>query len=585
VKKVCLIALLLVFPLVSEGQTLLHIPAEKLDHPVLFGSRIVEVNRSWGKVFAPGQRNLIPAQMEFRRDSAGNAVLFPPAISECREGGRDLAGRFRHIHPVHFPLVEVLPDGTWVIDVTEYFSRYPKQVSAIPPKMLEKEVLVEGSILSVQETPDYVQVTGRYRYASGLEVTAASYLLYLPEVPMPEKEPLEGYNKVEYPGPEGRRVGHSQRWDLSRRPTIDFYVDKAFPADWYPYIKEGLEDWNKAFEKAGLGKVIAVHPEPVDDPSFDRYSPLVNMVRYMDVEEANAKGDVLCDPRSGEILQADILWWKNVKDLITGWRYVQTGAADPAARAKEYSMEILGPMIRHSVSHEMGHALGLNHNMGASWSYPTRKLHSPSFTQEYGTSASVMDYARYNHLATAADVKAGVNLLPPRIGPYDSYVIACGYGQAKPEAREYCYYAPFYTAAISPDPSAQAETLGNNLLVSSKAGVRNCCALLELDGLDENRLRLISKQYYSYLWLALSNLGGSVNGKPVRWEEQKKTLIFVAGALDGAPLQLKDPVRENRILEELEGNFLPKRVEENMGPKGLEKYRKQVARLKKKYNF
>jgi hypothetical protein len=108
---------------------------------------------------------------------------------------------------------------------------------------------------------------------------------------------------------------------------------------------------------------------------------------------------------------------------------------------------------------------------------------------------------------------------------------------------------------------------------------------LELDGLDAERQELISKQYYHYLWLALSNLGGSVNGRPVRWEEQKKTLIFVATALDGVPPQLKDPVQEKRILDELEGNFLPKRVEEKLGPCGLEKYRKQVAGLKKKYNL
>lgn len=580
-----LIALLLFLPLLAEGQALLRLPAGKLGQPVLFASRIVEVSRSQGKVFAPGQRNPMPVLMEFRLDSAGNVVLFPPDFRPHRgEGkGRGPVGRMKHIHPEHFPLVAQDPDGTLTLDVSDCFSRYPEQVSAVPPKMLERDPQVEGRILSVTETPDYYQIIGLYRYASGLEVKAACYLLFLPETPMEEQPALEGYNGVEYRDSAGRRREHPQRWDLSRRPVIDFYIDRAFPADWYPYIKEGLEDWNRAFERAGAGTVVAVHPEPVDDPSFDRHSPLVNMVRYMDVEEANAKGDVLCDPRSGEILQGDILWWKNVTDLICGWRYVQTGAADPRARQESYPMEMLGPMIRYSICHEMGHVLGLNHNMGASWSYPADSLRSVSFTRKYGTSASVMDYARYNHLATAADVAAGVNLLPPRLGPYDYYAIACGYGTVPPEPGAYCYYAPFYSAAISPDPSAQAESLGNDLLASSRAGIANCKALLELDGLTPRRTALLRKQYYRYVWLALSNIGGSVAGKPVSWQEQKKTLIFVMDALASVPLELKDPEQEKRALKELEGNFLPLRVEENCGSCALKKYLRQVKKLKKKY--
>ena len=580
-RRSCLITLLLLLPLLLNGQESLRLPADRIGKPVLFGSRIVDVNRSWGKVFAPGQKNPDPVLMVFHQDSDGNVVLMPEEWHGHKHGGKKSKGRMQHVQPVHFPVLEKDAEGNLLLDISDYFSRYPEQVSAIPPKMLEKDRLEAGKILSTKETSEYLQVTGLYHYASGLDVTAASYLLFLPEEPMKERERLDCFNVTEYRNPEGRRGVHSQRWDLSRNPRIDFYVDKAFPTEWYPYIKEGLEDWNKAFEKAGLGKVIHVHPE---DNSFDRCSPLANMVRYMDIEEANAKGDVLCDPRSGEILQGDILWWKNVVKLISGWRYVQTGASDPMARMKEYPIEMLGPMIRYSVCHEMGHVLGLNHNMGASWSYPTDSLHSPSFTSRYGTSASVMDYARYNHIATAEDVKAGVNLLPPRLGPFDFYAIACGYGGMEiPEKTDYCYYAPFISAAISPDPSAQAESLGNNLLVSSKAGIDNCRALLMLDGLDQERLQLIRKQYYHYLWLALSNIGGKVNGVNVPWEDQKRTLDFVAKSLDNVPPELEDPKRESRIWDELEGNFLPRRIADSYGPKVLKKYSRKVKSLKKKY--
>ena len=308
------------------------------------------------------------------------------------------------------------------------------------------------------------------------------------------------------------------------------------------------------------------------------------MVRYMDVEESNAKGDVLIDPRSGEILQGDILWWKNVVDLLKGWRYVQTGVADPAARQADLPMEILGPMIRHAVCHEMGHVLGLNHNMGASWAYPADSLRSPSFTRKYGTTASVMDYARYNHLATAADVRAGVTLLPPRLGPYDFYAIACGYGAGPaPEPGPYCYYAPMISAAISPDPSSQAESLGNDLLRSSEAGIRNCRALLALDGLTPKRQALLRKSYYRYVSLALSNIGGAVAGEPVDEKTRNRTLKFVFDALDGVPAQLKDERDEQRILNELVGHFLPERILRTCGEKSLQRYERELRRYARKH--
>ena len=548
--------------------TVLSVPKDKVGTPVLFGSRIVDVNRTHGKVFAPGQRNPRPQVMLFQqRDSC--LVLVP----ELRPRGRR-----RGPEPVVFRIVDETADA-FCIDLEPYFSTYPEEISAIPPRMLPGPA-VEHSLACPATSPAYLQVNGRYRYMDGLEVTVACYFLWLREKPLP---PIDlditkvGYNFVEGRHPEGR----FQRWDLTGGRKLDFYVDKAFPQEWYPYIKEGIEDWNKAFQAIGLGDVLAVHPEP---EGLDTTSPLVNMVRYMDVEESNAKGDVLIDPRSGEILQGDILWWKNVVDLIKGWRYVQTGVADPAARQLDLPMDLLGPMIRHAVCHEMGHVLGLSHNMGASWAYPADSLRNPSFTQKYGTSASVMDYARYNHLATARDVRAGVALLPPRLGPYDYYAIACGYGHDPNLAPgPYCYFAPMITAAIPPDPSAQPESLGDDLLRSSRTGVDNCRALLALDGLTPDREVLLKKYYYRYLSLALSNIGGSTQGVPVTRKVRRQTLAFVMDALAQVPVQLKDPVQEKIISDELVGNFLPERLLQTVGQKELDDYYKHLRRLQKKY--
>ena len=221
--------------------------------------------------------------------------------------------------------------------------------------------------------------------------------------------------------------------------------------------------------------------------------------------------------------------------------------------------------------------------MGASFSYPSDSLRSPSFTQRYGTAASVMDYARFNHLATAGDVAAGVGLLPPRVGPYDLYAIACGYAAEEPEPDRYCAYAPAITAAIPPDPSAQPETLGDDLLASSAAGLGNCRALLTLDGLDDHRLGLLRKQYYRYLTLALSNIGGAVRGTPVPWRKQKETLAFVLRGLAAAPSELADPAAEKRIQDELEGHFLPERIQQTCGEKALKRYFRTLRRLRNRY--
>ena len=184
-----------------------------------------------------------------------------------------------------------------------------------------------------------------------------------------------------------------------------------------------------------------------------------------------------------------------------------------------------------------------------------------------------------------ADVQAGVALLPPRLGPYDYYAIACGYGaQPNLEPGPYCYFAPFITAAISPDPSAQPESLGNDLLRSSRAGVDNCRALLALDGLTPERQALLQKYYYRYISLALSNIGGVTEGVPVTRKVRRQTLSFIMEALAHVPDQLSDPSQEQIILNELVGNFLPDRLLKTAGKKELDNYYRHLRRLQKKYS-
>ena len=567
-----------------SAQTTLFVPRERVGEPMLFGSRIVDVNRPKGKMFASGQRNPWPELVRFKVSDGGRSLALI-SVDYTAKGGwkmyrHDQKHRFR---AVEFPVLDTTGGG-FTIDVSDYFSTYPVSISAVPPKLLPGRA-VSHTIVDAGSSERYMHVTGHYNYSDGLDVTALCYLVYLSTTPMETRivDPsYVAYNGAEFRTPGRRRVNLSQRWRLASDDSLVFYVDNAFPPDWFPYIKEGIEDWNKAFEMIGLGSPLVVYPLPKDG-SVDMYSPLVNMVRYIDVEESNAKGDVLVDPRSGEILQGDILWWKNVLDLMCGWRYVQTGAADPAARQLEYPIEMLGPMIRHAICHEMGHVLGLGHNMGASWAYPSDSLRSITFTQEYGTTASVMDYARYNHLADAADYACGVNLMPPRLGPYDYYAIAMGYAPEKAVLGDYCYFAPFISAAISPDPSSQSESLGDNLIRSCMAGCANCRKLLTMDGLTDERLQLLKKNYYRYITLSLSNIGGTVKGVPVKSSLRRRTVAYVFLELNAVPPELFDARQQKHILDELTGNFLPARVKQNGGEAALQDYFRQVKKLKKKY--
>ena len=186
------------------------------------------------------------------------------------------------------------------------------------------------------------------------------------------------------------------------RPIV-FYFDPATPALIKKYARLGMLDWNKAFEAIGFKNVIQVRDFPGKD--FNSEDLTVSCFRYIPTEEANAAGRIWTDPRSGEIIQADILWYHNVVRLLQEWRFIQTAAADPSVRNKELSEEVMGELIRYAVAHETGHALGMKHNMRASFAYPVDSLRSPSFTQKYGTTASIMDYARNNYVAQPGDLE------------------------------------------------------------------------------------------------------------------------------------------------------------------------------------
>jgi len=272
---------------------------------------------------------------------------------------------------------------------------------------------------------------------------------------------------------------------LNQKKQIVYYIDRATPEKWVPFIKQGIEDWQVAFEAAGFKNAIIAKTPPTkeEDPEWSPEDVRYSVVRYLASPIPNANGPHVSDPRSGEILESDINWYHNVMSLLQGWYFVQTAAINPEAQRVGFRDEIMGELIKFVSSHEVGHTLGLPHNMGSSSAYPVESLRSAAFTKKYGTAPSIMDYARFNYVAQPGDKDVA---LMPNIGVYDKYAISWGYRPIlnanaiteKPTLDAWILEHagdPLYRFGrqLGVDPSAQTEDLGDDAVKASNYGVAN----------------------------------------------------------------------------------------------------------------
>jgi hypothetical protein len=414
------------------------------------------------------------------------------------------------------------PDSTAVlVDVTKFFSSDIKTISALPSFYRARYKVrrldpTRSFINSIKSYPKNIEVVQDFTYDAAappsnsntntITIRVNQSMILLPEDKMMPRiyDKRVGYfsiGNVDYSSEalKADAKRYIRRWRLEPKDVsaynrgelvepikpIVYYLDPATPEKLRKYIKQGVDDWAKVFETAGFKNAIMAKYPPTkeEDPEFSMEDVRYSSIRYVASTTRNATGPSVSDPRTGEILESDIIWYHNHLRSYRNRYLLETGAANPSARTLDTPAEEIGEMMRMVISHEVGHALGLPHNMAASFAYPVDSLRSGKFTQKMGIAATIMDYARYNYIAQPGD--KNIRFIR-QLGPYDHYAINWGYRKlswAKTPAQEVETLDKWIeNKADNPiyrfggqrfDPSAQTEGIGNDQVKASTYGVKN----------------------------------------------------------------------------------------------------------------
>lgn len=583
----------------KNGQLLLDIPYAILGRDLLLGARVVEVSSTANSSkLVAGQMLRNPILVRFAYD--GNLVLLQkPNVDQIISSDDPMFEAFQRNNVV--PVLQAfdvagISDSSVVIDVTKFFQEdlpfvEPFSDKARPGKLEPKP----SGIIDARAFEKNVEVRVRNHYTTNREPFLAvvqKSLVLLPEEVMRPRlfdERMNYYSDKKKlfssSQQEVEQVEFIRRFRIEPKPNeeathrggqlvepakpIVFYVDNSFPQAWNSAIKKGIEDWNKAFEAIGFKNVLVAKDYPADDPDFDPNDMRYNCFKYAITENSNAMGLHWIDPRSGEIIQAEVLYFSNVTKLLHKWRFLQTAAVSPEARSMVLEDSTMQEIIRYSAAHEIGHCLGLTHNFRASFAYPVDSLRSATFTAKYGTTPSIMDYARFNYVAQPGD--EGVNLLPPHLGEYDRFSIKVGYQPIYGASTCFDEYRtinrwfvesqdnPVFVHGrrsgmdIATDPARQSGDLGNDHVKASQYGIANlkviAANLKAWMQPEERNFEYISGLYddlmrenFNYISNAMANLGGvytyhrvagdgQSSAEAVPREEVVRTVDFIVGEL------------------------------------------------------
>lgn len=524
--------------------------------------------------------------VRFYKDEALNKVwvtTYDPRVS-VPEGdaiSQSVKDNYRESVIEYFPIEAYGKDSTTVVfKVNKIFDGSEKSINdlynsislgtavkrdlskILSVKVFPKNVVVKA-LMTTQVTDGAVSVP--------LTVETTTNLVLLDKEPMKPRfaDPRVGFFSTEriyfndkQQAVERRELVH--RWRLEPKPEdvekykrgelvepikqIVFYIDPATPKQWREEIIAGVYDWQAAFEAAGFKNAVVAKEVPADATDFDIEDVRYSVITYAASEQANAMGPSVVDPRSGEIIEADVVWWHNVMSLLHTWMRVQTAAIDPSVRGNKLSDEHMASAIRFVSSHEVGHTFGLKHNMGASSSFPVDSLRSPEFTSKMGgTASSIMDYARFNYVAQPED---GVTEITPKIGTYDKFAIRWAYrwlDVATPQEelpvlngwlREHeddpmYWYGEQQDPRDPIDPRSQDEDLGDDIVKANRYGIKNLKRIVPhiLDWTEEEGqgyfeagklLMAVINQWKMYGDHVTANVGGIYINNPVKGSSENR---------------------------------------------------------------